>query len=442
MTIYDLRLVESNPQWESIDKFLGIDKHLKDINNSKFIFDYKLDQEIISEGVYLLYAGRQIGKTTSLKQFIKKEILEKKVKSTNTIYINCDLFTDRKELEISLREFFNEIDRAEPNIVIIDEVCGIKEWQLTIKAIIDLGWTANSKMVLTGSDRILLEDGAKGFPGVNRRGISGRDIQLFPLQFKEFVNLISKEFLSEPNRYYLEIENLFNDYLKVGGYLSAINLFYKDSSSLKSAYMTYQQWITSDFTRKNKDKNKLIDLLRVIIERYGSQISYSKLSNESLGLSTETVINYIDHLERLDILITLQAYDQNKRAGYPKKERRFHFTDPFIANAILHLLQKEKALSEDFKFNEAQLVESVVIANYRRENNKLYYIKAEGEVDLVIPEDKGFLPIEVKWTERLKESELKQVLKYENGIILSKNLEVGKIYNATTRNLIFELLNN
>ena len=75
------------------------------------------------------------------------------------------------------KAFIDAYDKSPKNLAII-------------KAIIDLGWTVNSRMILTGSDRILLEDGAKGFPGVNRRGVSGRDIQLFPLKFKEFINLL------------------------------------------------------------------------------------------------------------------------------------------------------------------------------------------------------------------------------------------------------------
>lgn len=137
-------------------------------------------------------------------------------------------------------------------------------------------------------------------------------------------------------------------------------------------------------------------------------------------------------------MIVLQAYDQNKRAGYPKKERRIHFSDPFIAKSILQLLKDQGIIDEKFNFAESHLVESCVVANYSR-SNKSFYIKAEGEVDLAIIVKNGFLPIEVKWTETLKSNELKQVLKYPNSLILSKQAEGGSFLGVEVRSLVMEL---
>jgi uncharacterized protein len=439
MQILDPRLTEHNLQWLSTEEFIKNDKHLSDLRAQKYIYNYSLGEEIKNNGVFLIFGGRQIGKTTSLKQLLANELSSKKLKNKQSLYINCDVFNDRRELEEALRSFFNEIDRKEHSLIIIDEVCVLKDWQLTIKAIIDLGWTSNSRMILTGSDRILLEDGAKGFPGVNRRGIHGKDIHLYPLKFKEFIKLVKPEILIDPQKEYSLLEASFQEYLLLGGYLSAINLYHKNRDRFEAALITYQQWIYSDFNRKNRDKAKLIEILRVLVERYGSQLSFNKIANESQGLSTETVINYIEHLERLDILIVLQAYNHSKKTAFPKKERRFHFADPFMAQTAMYILKKEKIIPNDYTLKENYLVESAVVSNYRSKN-KLYYIKGEGEVDLVIPQDKGFLPIEVKWSSKLKEQELKQILKYPNGIILNKNLETGKIKSIQTKNLILNLL--
>lgn len=439
MEISNIRVLENNTQWDSVDRFSKEDKHLRDLNRCRFKYDFRFEEEIKSQGVYLLFGGRQVGKTTGLKQLLQKVLVGGEYLPTQTLYLNCDFLIEREELEKVLRDFYSKIDRAKKNLVIVDEVSNLKDWQYTIKAIIDLGWTSQSTMILTGSDRILLEDGARGFPGINRRGVSGRDIELFPLNFKEYVGLVAPEVLSAPDENYQQLFTLFKTYLLVGGYLSAINIYAESPSKIDSAYFVYKQWIVSDFLRKGKDKNKLYDVLRVLVERYSSQASYSKLAQESLGLSTETVINYLEHLERLGILIVLQAFDQNKRGGFPKKDRRFHFRDPFIANTIVNLLKEESILPADFDILESGLVESLVVSHYSRGANT-YYIKAEGEIDLVVLEDKGFLPIEVKWTENLKKSELKQILKYPNGVILNKNLEAGLFEGIACRNLILELL--
>lgn len=291
---------EQNPQWSSIVKFLAEDKHLNDLKLAKYVHDFRLDETCKSQGVFLLFGGRQIGKTTALKQLLAKFLLNGTFKPEQTLYLNCDFLLDREDLEKSLRDFFQVIDRNQDNLVIIDEVSNLSDWQLTIKGIIDLGWTKNSIILLTASDKILLEDSAKGFPGIHRRGVAATDIALYPICFHEYLKLITPNLNYEDPANYAEIFRNFMAYLETGGYLSAINTQAGKSANLNAVYQVYQNWLISDFLRKNKNKSKLIDLLRVILERYGSQISFSKIANESMGLSTETVISYVDHLKDLE----------------------------------------------------------------------------------------------------------------------------------------------
>ena len=435
MEIPDIRLQESNTQWESPELFYQYDKHLKDLRKNKYVFDYKLDKQALGPGIFLLFGGRQVGKSTAMKLMLQKLLENKELQPEQSIYINCDLLVERVELERSLRSFYTSIKREDFNIVMIDEVCRLQDWQLTIKAIIDLGWTQKSTVILTGSDKILLEEGAQGFPGIDRRGVNGKDIYIHPLNFKQYMELVSVD----PSQEYEKLMQEFKKYLQTGGYLSAINMYAKDLDNLKAVYNVYRQWIISDFIRKGKDKNKLIDLFRVLVQCYGSQLSFNKIAQESLGLSTETVINYIEHLIRLEALIVLQAFDQNKRAGFPRKNRRFHFSDPFIAQTIVHILKDEKILKDTFELTESSLVESAVIANYQP-NEKLFYIKAEGEVDLVVLTPDSFIPIEVKWTNNFRENELRQILKYPNGLILSKQAEEGSYKGIKCRSVIYDLL--
>jgi hypothetical protein len=47
-------------------------------------------------------------------------------------------------------------------------------------------------------------------------------------------------------------------------------------------------------------------------------------------------------------------------------------------------------------------------------------------VDIAILSKKGFLPVEIKWTENLRKNDLKQILKYKKGIIGYKGRKIGK----------------
>lgn len=60
------------------------------------------------------------------------------------------------------------------------------------------------------------------------------------------------------------------------------------------------------------------------------------------------------------------------------------------------------------------------------------YIKGEEEVDVAYVDRGRFYPVEVKWTDQLTQGELKQVLKYPNGVILTKQRERGLIYETPT----------
>ena len=76
-------------------------------------------------------------------------------------------------------------------------------------------------------------------------------------------------------------------------------------------------------------------------------------------------------------------------------------------------------------------VESIVASNFYR-YSPVYYIKAEGEVDLVVIDDNTFTPIEIKWSEQLRPKELKQIKKYKNPIVLTKFFKEGLINNIKT----------
>lgn len=79
-------------------------------------------------------------------------------------------------------------------------------------------------------------------------------------------------------------------------------------------------------------------------------------------------------------------------------------------------------IESEYKGN---IVEGCISSLFKRKY-RTYYIKSEGEVDMAILSGKGFLPIEIKWREDLPRNELKQILKYKNGIIGYKGTQFGR----------------
>ena len=49
----------------------------------------------------------------------------------------------------------------------------------------------------------------------------------------------------------------------------------------------------------------------------------------------------------------------------------------------------------------------------------------------MLAEKEKFLPIEIKWSPLPKESDLRQLLKYKNGIVATRGRTIGRINGAT-----------
>jgi len=66
-------------------------------------------------------------------------------------------------------------------------------------------------------------------------------------------------------------------------------------------------------------------------------------------------------LERLGVIRVLHAFNQNNLGEFPKKAKKMHFRDPFIAHTVHRLLKQEGLIGSKFYFNEALLVEGFVL---------------------------------------------------------------------------------
>lgn len=191
--------------------------------------------------------------------------------------------------------------------------------------------------------------------------------------------------------------------------------------------------------KRGKHEHYLREILMAIIKRYTSQITWNNLASELSIDHPKTVADYAALLETMDALFNQAALLEDKLTAAPKKARKLMFTDPFIYHAIRAWLWpvndpfKEQIISATADpILAAQLVEACVITHYRR-FYPTYYIKGEGEVDLAYIYKNRFWPIEIKWTNQIHRKDLKQIIKYPNGIIFTKQHSAGSIENIPTQ---------
>ena len=402
---------------ESVKNFYENDPQLRALR--QLVYQYSPDWwsglSFDTPGIYILTGGRQVGKSTSCKLLIKHCLEEKIFPPERILYLPCDEIYDAKQLSQVLRFFLDAIS-DQSFLLVIDEVTYVKDWDRVIKSLADEGYFTRGLCILTGSDTNLLKEAAMRFPG--RRGKAAQvDFHLYPLTFFEYVQLRNEKSTTSH-------EILFQDYLRCGGYLRAINDLAQYGEVLQSTFLTYEQWIRGDFLRQGKSEEYLLALLSGLLTIGVSPISFSSLTQKIGLMSKETCIDYIKLLERMDILIDLLAFDQNKKQGFPKKDRKFHFFDPFIQRTIYQWLQREGLLNElDF---EAALVEACVASHCYR-FGKVFYFKGQGEVDIIWLAGNNIYPIEVKWSNQIRAHDLKTLKHFPNGLILGKSLQAGSI---------------
>ena len=451
----DIRFLPHNIHLEDPGLFSSRDPHLQHLQKQSLIHRSELLDLLPrhNPGIYTISGGRQIGKTTLLKQWMN-ELLESGVAPECIVYFTGELIDDHHSLVRLLTDILNERRTADLSYILLDEVTYIKDWDKGIKYLADAGMLENVALLITGSDLVIIKEARMRFPG--RRGTADTvDFHLYPLSFLEAVRLngqisadeIERLISSEPDD--LLINNLydeFDSYLVHGGFLTAMNDMAMRQSILPATFSTYSDWIRGDMLKRHKQEHYLREILGAIVKRYGSQVTWNALTKDLSIDHPQTVSNYVALLESMDAVSIQPALLEDKLTAAPKKARKLIFSDPFIFHAVRAWLnpcqdpfdqQVVPALNNsDWA---ARLTEACVVTHYRRKF-PTYYIKAEGEIDIAYIDKNRFWPVEIKWTKQLRPKELKQISKYPNGLILTRSKQFGKIRDIPTMPLPLALL--
>ena len=408
----------NNLQLKSESEFTQNDPHLSRLRHQKWVNYSELIYELPrQEGVYTLGGGRQIGKTTLLKQWMLY-LMKDQVDANHIRFITGEIIDDHHHLIRELSEELNVIPENKIKYFIIDEVTYIKDWDKAIKFLVDTGRLKNTVLVLSGSDLLMIQEARMRFPG--RRGKHPYpDFHCYPLNFKETLQLKLNKKLDKISKE--EITEGFNEYLIHGGFLTAINEWGNNKQISDSVLNIYSDWIRGDLEKKGKQEQYLHAIVIGIIKRYGSTLTWNSLAKELPIDHPSTIADYIDILKRMDVLCIQETLQEDKLMAAPKKGRKIFFNDPFILRAMLHFIKK--VVNFDDPEFLGHVVESVVVSHFKRKY-ETFMIQSEGEIDVVYLNEKQLFPIEVKWTEQVRAKDLKQIKKYKNSVIWSKHEEL------------------
>ena len=434
---------------DSLARFLREDPHLRRAAAQPFTYVSELvnTPAFLEPGIFMLTGGRQVGKTTCLKQFLAKVLREKRLKPAQVSFLTGELIRDDTELR---REILSELEGKRGwQVMVVDEISYIKDWDKAIKFLADAGSLEHVTLLVSGSDSAILREAMKRFAG--RRGRAAQvDFVFRPLGFAESVVLKVPELrglvtdcqqmeysrdVPDLAERMPQLETLFTEYLRHGGYLTAIADMMRGGHIEAATFRTYAEWLRGDILKHNRQEKYLLEVLRGMMRTYATQISWVSLAKELSIEHHKTVSDYVAILEDMHAVIVQEALAEHTLSAAPKKAKKLYFEDPFIFHAVEMMLEKTHADST------AALAETVAVAHFFRKYGKTYYIKgAKGEVDIAYLEDDTFFPVEIKWTTQLRPEELKQVMVYPNALILGRQHMTAKLAHVPYVPLIRYLL--
>ncbi|MEW6528829.1 MAG: ATP-binding protein [Candidatus Micrarchaeota archaeon] len=428
------KLAELNPWWKGKER-IAEDENLIQLASKKYQWrPWLLDIDWKIGNVYSIRGPRQLGKTTTLKLIVKKLLFEQNKPPASVLYWSCEDIGTHSELVDLIQSYLTVVKpyNYSEHIILLDEITFVKEWSRAIKLLADRGYLKNVALIMTGSSTVDLKYGMDRLPG--RTGQEGKDSILLPLTFKEFVNLVRPElglpkmtltnFDVEQLRIFdRELKDLFQIYLICGGFPLTINTFMEKRTIEPWLYDLYLRWVIGDLIKTGRQEKMAVQILRALLERQCGLVSWDGVAKEVEIRSHKTISGYVETLEELFVLSVSYFYDTEKSDVNFAKNKKIHFIDPFITNAICRLVRKSS--------NEACVVEDIIAANISAfllrdllpfgTPNPVHYSLQKKETDIVFIFKGETYGVEVKYQKNIGKEDWFSLSEFERGFLVTRN---------------------
>lgn len=431
---------------------------------------YKLRETITEKEITGIVGARRVGKTTLMYQLVQS--LLEKVNPSNILFLKVD-DTYLNVDEAKIRSIFdlysiNILQKPLENLdervyILLDEIQSLDNWELFLKRWFDLGY--NIKFVVSGSSSSqIMSDSQESLVGRFHPQI------VCPMKFLETVRY--HERATDPERRYDQINwrlrdalraSILNDdpgplfeafskasielarerdqlliylqdYLIKGGYPAIVTSddLYKNAEMLRD-YLSLTIYKDVVKTFRIRDPKSFEAVFGVIASECCHRLNYSSISRE-LGIKRDTLRDYLFYLKYSFLVSESRFYSRNLRTQM-KKEKKIYVNDIGLRNSVLGLIDRsvlhnpqqmgilvENVVADHckrLKFNIEQGSTSVI--NYWNDNRG-------HEVDIIMEIFRKPIPIEVKYREDIKKSELTGLYgfmeKYETpvNLVVTKNI--------------------
>ncbi len=360
--------------------------------------------------ITVIVGMRRVGKTTMMKYLLNQ------IPSENKLYLdleridNQELFKQKNfDLIIKSLERLG-VSTKSTLYLALDEIQAVKDISSVIRYLYD---NYDIKFILTGSSSYYLKD-------LFSESLAGRKkvFELYPLDFGEF--LLFKKVKVEENKdwqerkfssyEYEQLSGYYEEYVKFGGFPEIA--LEKDQKVKKDLLLDIiSSYIHIDIkTLGSFDYESLYSLLKILPQRVGSKIDYSKIA-KTVGISRLTVKKYLDFLEKTYFIRTIPIYSANIDKRIAKAKKLY-----FLDNGLLNVLGEVSSGAE---------FENSIFTQLHHHGTLYYYQRYSGqEIDFILLQNKKTIGLEVKeipiFQDKVKLERLKNDLSLDKAELIGR----------------------
>ncbi|MDF7639695.1 ATP-binding protein [Lactobacillus sp. ESL0791] len=291
----------------------------------KFLFNFK-DSEFIK----VITGVRRSGKTYLMKMFIAA-LKDNGVPAEQIIHLNFESLANAEltNAQALWNYVLQHVLKNKKMYLFFDEIQNVEHWE---KAINSLRIDLDADIYLTGSNSNLLS-------GELVTLLSGRYVELrtYPISFKEFFDF--KKGQGQQS------ENLFNEYLQVGGFPNAILAPNTDFRVAVQEDILNTIMYRDIALRANVKNDQAINAItEYLMSEIGNPVSANKIAKvlQATGFKTQTksVINYMELLGDAFIFYKTRKYDIREKK-WLNTLAKYYFIDPSLRNTQLNRSYKD-----------------------------------------------------------------------------------------------------
>lgn len=326
--------------------------------------------------VKIVTGGRRCGKSFLLFNLFHQYLNESGVSESHIIELSLD---ERKSKPLRNPDaLLDYIDSKigkdnDKYFVILDEVQLVEDF---VEVLLSLMHNPRLEVYVSGSNsKFLSKDVVTEFRG------RGDEIRVWPLSFAEYYEEMGGDRTMAWRNYYT-----------LGG-LPQVALINDDEGKIQFLRNLYELTYLRDIIDRNRLRNEvgMRQLVQVLSSCIGSSTNPKRISNtfksvENIGISHNTVKEYIDYLQDAFLIEEALRYDIKGRK-YIGAESKYYFADMGLRSAILNFRQlEENHIMENVIYNELRMrgfLVDIGMVEAWKQNKEGKSVRSHLEIDFV-----------------------------------------------------------